>query len=297
MNDAGGLMLGLVLALMMLAVALSLTLDDFRRVLERPRYVLAGFLTQFGLLPGLTLILTLLLPLPANIETAMLLVAACPGGNLSNFLAHLSRGNAALSVSLTAVASLAAIVMMPVNFAWTVALNPATREWVRNVDVEASGIVFSVLFILALPLAVGLWLNTTMPRKAAVVRDPLARFGMVALGLFIVFIAVDQWALFRIYLLTMLPLVIFHNAMALGAGNLAARVVRAGDADRRALTIEVGMQNSALALGITVTQFNADPGMVAICSMWGAWHIVSGMGLARFWSRRPPRPVVAGETT
>jgi BASS family bile acid:Na+ symporter len=120
------LLLSLVLATMVFSVALDLRASDFRRVAEMPRAVVAGLLPQFLLLPVATWAATLALDLPPATEAAMILVACCPGGSLSNVITHLGRGHTALSVSISAVAALLALVLTPLNFSWMIASNPVT---------------------------------------------------------------------------------------------------------------------------------------------------------------------------
>ena len=140
------LILSLVLATMVFSVALELKIDDFRRVAQEPKTVVCGLIPQFILLPVGTWLATLVLDLPPNIEIAMILVAACPGGSLSNVITHLGRGNTALSVSISAVAALIAIVLTPFNFSWMVANNPATAGWMRSLQIDPSGIWMSLGF-------------------------------------------------------------------------------------------------------------------------------------------------------
>jgi BASS family bile acid:Na+ symporter len=147
------LILSLVLATMVFSVALELKVSDFTRVAQTPRAVLCGLIPQFVLLPGATWLATLALELPPNIEAAMLLVAACPGGSLSNVVTHQGRGNTALSVSISAVASVLALFFTPFNFTWMMATNPVTASWMRPLAIDPSDILFSLLALLALPMA------------------------------------------------------------------------------------------------------------------------------------------------
>jgi BASS family bile acid:Na+ symporter len=134
------LVLSLVLATMVFSVALELRVVDFTRVAQTPRAVIGGLVPQFVLLPGATWLATLALDLAPNVEAAMLLVAACPGGSLSNVITHFGRGNTALSVSISAVAAVMALVLTPLNFAWMMAANPATAGWMRPLSTDASDI-------------------------------------------------------------------------------------------------------------------------------------------------------------
>ena len=279
------LVLGLVLALMVFSVALELKVDDFRRVAQMPRAVMAGLIPQFILLPVGTWLATLVLDLPPNVEAAMILVAACPGGSLSNVITHFGRGNTALSVSVSAVAALMALVLTPFNFSWMVASNPATAGWLRTLAIDPSGIWLSLLGLLASPMALGLLAAHQLPNLVARVRKPLANFSFVALLAFIVLGLISQRQLLTLGLLPMLGIVVLHNASGLLFGYLTSRAMGISARDRRAVMVEGGMQNSGLALGIIAVQFNSDLGMVIIASLWGMWHIVSGLACALWWRR------------
>ena len=283
------LLLSTVLATMVFAVALELRTEDFARVFRTPRAVVAGLVPQFVLLPVGTWLATLALDLPPNTEAAMILVACCPGGSLSNVVTHFGRGNTALSVSISAVAALMALLLTPLNFTWMVSTNPATAGWLRTLDIDASAIWWSLLALLAMPMVLGLAVTRRMPVLAERIRKPLASFSLLALLAFIVLGLVKERHLLTAQLLPQLMVVMLHNAAGLGLGWLAASAFRVAEPDRRAITIEGGMQNSGLALGIIAVQFNADLGMVIIASLWGMWHIVSGMTLATLWRRKDAR--------
>ncbi len=283
------LVLSAVLATMVFAVALELRVDDFRRVAQAPRLVLIGQLPQFVLLPGATWLATMALDLPPNTEAAMILVACCPGGSLSNVVTHRAGGNTALSVSISAVAALLALVLTPLNFTWMVSANPATAGWLRQLDIDASDIWWSLLALLALPMVLGLLCSHRLPALTARIRQPLGSFSLVMLLLFIVAGLVKERQLLNAALLPQLLIVVLHNAGGLLLGWLAATAFRVAERDRRAIVIEGGMQNSGLALGIIAVQFNADLGMVIIASLWGIWHIVSGLALATWWRKKDAR--------
>ncbi len=283
------IVLSTVLALMVFSVALELRVDDFRRVLQTPKAVLCGLIPQFILLPIGTWLATLALDLPANVEAAMILVAACPGGSLSNVVTHFGRGNTALSVSVSAVASVIALFATPFNFGWMIATNPATAGWLRELNLDASGIWVSLLVMLAIPMALGLLFSHRFPSLTGRIQKPLANFSLAALLAFIVLGLVKERQLLTLGLLPMLAIVILHNASGLLFGWLTSVAMGVSVRDRRAVMIEGGMQNSGLALGIIAVQFNSDLGMVIIASLWGIWHIVSGMTCALYWRRLDAR--------
>lgn len=283
------LILSLVLATMVFSVALELRIDDFKRVAKTPWAVLCGLIPQFILLPVGTWLATLLLDLPANIEAAMILVAACPGGSLSNVVTHIGRGNTALSVSVSAVASVIALFATPFNFSWMIATNPGTAAWLRELAIDPSGIWISLLLLLAIPMALGLLFSHQLPALTERIRKPLGHFAVIALLLFIVGALIKERQLLTLGLLPLLLIVVLHNASGLFFGWATSMVMRVSEKDRRAVMIEGGMQNSGLALGIIAVQFNSDLGMVTLASLWGMWHIVSGMSLAYFWRRKDAR--------
>lgn len=274
-----------VLATMVYAVSLDLRPADFAYVARHPLPVGIGLLAQFVLLPGATLLVTLLLELPPATEAAMMLVAACPGGALSNVITSLGRGNLALSLSLSAVSNVLALALTPLNFALMVAANPATAAWARAIAVDPADLVVSLVLLLALPMSAAMLTRRHAPDAAARIRQPLGRLAAIALGVFIVGAVAAQWKLFLVELTRTLPIVIGHNALGLGLGHAASRAAGLSVADRRAVVIESGMQNSGLALGIIAAQFGSDLAMLAVAGLWGIWHIVTGGALVLIWRR------------
>ncbi len=283
------LILSLVLATMVFSVALELRIADFRRVAQTPRAVVAGLIPQFVLLPGATWGVTMLLDLPPATEAAMILVACCPGGALSNVITHLGRGNTALSVSISAVASLLALVLTPLNFTWMVSANPVTAGWLRALAIDASDIWFSLVALLAVPMLLGLWVAHRWPALTLKIHKPLGKFSVAALLIFIALGLIRERHLLGAQIVPQLVVVIGHNALGLLLGWLCASAFGVTERDRRAITIEGGMQNSGLALGIIAVQFNADLGMVIVASLWGIWHIVSGLSLVLLWRKMDAR--------
>ena len=280
------LILSLLLATMVFSVALEVKPNDFRRVMQTPKAVLCGLIQQFILLPVGTWLAKLTLDLPPNIEVAMILVASFPGGSLSNVVTHFARGNMALSVSISAAASLIALVATPFNFSWMVANNPDTASWLKVLAINPSDIWISLVLLLALPMSIGLIVATRFPVFTAKIQKPLANFALFMLLAFIVAGLVKERQLLNFALLPLLLIVVLHNASGLFFGWITSMAMRVSERDRRAVMIEGGMQNAGLALGIIAVQFNSDLGMVTLASLWGIWHIVSGMSLATHWRRK-----------
>ena len=275
----------IVLCVMVFSVSLDLKLADFTYVAKHPKAVIAGLLTQFVFLPWATLVLTLWLDLPPAVEAAMLLVACCPGGALSNVVTYFGKGNLALSLSISAISNVIALLATPLNFAQLISLNPATAQWVQSINLSPKDLIVSLIVLLALPMGLAIIVQRFMPAIATKIRKPLENLALAALLVFIVGAIAGQWAIFVRELSRTLPIVILHNGLGLLLGYLTARASRLSAPDQRAVIVESGMQNSGLALGIIATQFNADLAMVAVAGLWGVWHIVSGGLLALIWRR------------
>lgn len=283
-------LLNAILGLVMFGVALDLKLADFRGVLTLPKATLIGMLGQFVLLPAFTYLLVLAIRPAPSIALGMILVAACPGGNVSNFLTHHARGNTPLSVTMTALSTLAAIVMTPVNLSFWGGLHPQGAQILREVALNPLEMVVAVLLLLGVPMAAGLFVSHRLPRLAARLRTPMRWFGLVALGLFVIGALAANWRYFLDYVGYVVFAVFLHNGLALATGYWAARVSGLPERDRRAVSIEVGIQNSGLGLILIFNFFDGLGGMAIVTAWWGVWHLISGLTVATWWSRRVPAP-------
>jgi BASS family bile acid:Na+ symporter len=273
-------MLNLTLAMMVLGLALDIHPRDFLKVFKAPKAPAIGLAAQFLLLPALTCGLTLLLDLPAGIELGMILVAACPGGALSNFITHLSGGNTALSISITAISSTLAIVMLPINFVFWASLNPVANELLLNINVSGVDIAKSLLVVLAAPLALGFLMQHFTPKLSKKLHTVLKYVSLLALFIFIFMAVFKNYEHFVAQFWLLFAAVLAHNVLAMATGYAAASFGNLPAADKKAITLEVGMQNSSLAIAIVFTQFNGEYGMALISAFWGMWHIVSGLAFA-----------------
>jgi BASS family bile acid:Na+ symporter len=286
-DPSGLVLLNTIIAFMVFGASLDLRWDDLKRVAGRPAGVLAGLSAQAVLTPALTCLLTWVLRVDPALSLGMMLVAACPSGALSNVLTWRARGNVALSVGLTTVSSLAATVLTPFNFALYGWLNPRTRELLQAVSIPVVGILAQVALVLAVPVIGGMLVGTWFPQAAKRAEGPLRTLSLLVLLAFIAGAFWENRTLFVSRFGDFFWLVAAQNAMALGIGLFVSRVARLGDADRRAVTIEVGIHNSALGLAILFTFFPAAGSMMLITAWWGVWHLVSGLALAAWWSGRP----------
>lgn len=286
-NPQGLFVINAAIGLMMLGVALELKLDDFKRIFIAPKAPAIGLGAQFILLPAFTFLLTLILRPPPSIALGMILVAACPGGNLSNIITYLARGNCAVSVSMTAVSTLAAIIMTPFNISLWGGLNPNTADILEAVHLSPVDVFVTVFIILGIPLGVGMLISRSFPNLADRIRRPFKIFSLVFfIGIVAAALAVN-WQNF----LNVIGLVFFgvlvHNALALNLGYWTGRLFRLNERDSRAVSIEVGIQNSGLGLVLVFNFFGGLGGMAIIVAWWGIWHIIAGLIAAFVFSRRP----------
>ncbi|KPB02313.1 bile acid:sodium symporter family protein [Ahrensia marina] len=283
-------LLNAILAVVMFSIAIDLKPQDFKVLAKAPKPLVIGLLSQFVLLPALTFLLVLAAQPQASVALGLILVAACPGGNISNFITHRAGGNAALSVSMTAFATVAAIVLTPLNIAFWGSLYPPSAEILRATNIDPVNIAITVGLMLVLPLVLGVILNSRKPALTAKLRMPLQWLSMIIFVGFIAIALAANWGLFLAFAGSIAGLVIVHNALGLGGGYLLATLARLSPFDRRAVTIETGIQNSGLGLVLIFSFFGGLGGMAIVAAFWGIWHAISGLALASIMSRKVVTP-------
>ncbi len=283
--------LNIVLALVMFGVALDMKLADFKSIAAAPRAVVIALLAQFVLLPATAWALGRLTHAGPSIALGLILVASCPGGNISNFLTHLARGNTALSVTLTACSTMGATFFTPFNTALWGGLNPAAAELLRDFSISPLGILGTITVLLALPAVLGMTVAARYPAFAERARRPARIFAIMAFAGFILIALVANWPFFLAYAPRVMPYVLVLNALGLAVGYAAAWLSRLPEADRRAVSIEVGVQNSGLGLVLVFNFFAGLGGMAIVAALWGIWHVLAGLSLAAWWRQRVPRIV------
>ena len=275
----------LILSLMMFSVALGLRVEHFNFFRTKPKIYFAGVIAQIIGLPLLTLGLCYLLnPLPA-VALGMILIACCPGGNVSNLLVVLARGNAALSVSLTATSSFAAAFITPVAILFWSSLYSPTDNLLNEIAFDAYSFLLQTSLILIVPLIGGMLLAVVQPSLANKLRYPLVLIASAGLLLIVVGALVKYFDQFLTIGFSLLGIVVLHNACSFLLGFITARVIDADQASTRSLTFEVGIQNAGLGIVILLTQLSNLGGAAVIAGLWGTWHIVAGLILVG-WFRR-----------
>lgn len=297
--DSGGLfVLNLVLAFIMFGIALEIDPKQFKEVLNKPKSALIGVISQFVLLPLLTFGFTLLISdfITVGVALGMIMVASCPGGNISNFISHLAKGNTALSVSLTGISSLGAIILTPFNFSLygNLYINFAKNhtDLVRPLDIDPMQMFITVFIILGIPLIIGLQFSKYFPIFTTKLIKPIKIFSILAFIGFIVIAFSNNFTHFINHFEWVAFIVFFHNLLALLLGFYFARLMKLEIINHRTLSIETGIQNSGLALVLIFNPKIFPPelevgAMAYIAAWWGIWHIIAGLTLAGFWRRIP----------
>jgi BASS family bile acid:Na+ symporter len=285
--------LNLCLAFIMFGVALSIKPRHFQEVVKQPGGIFAGILSQWVLLPAFTFLLVILLRPPPGLALGMFLVAACPGGNVSNYFSQIGKANVALSVSLTAFSTLFSVIGTPLAFRfWGNRYGP-TADLLQRIDISFLDVLLQVFLILTLPVTAGVLFAKRFPDLTNRIAGPIKHLSFLFLVVFIVVAFYANARQFVLYIELVFGLVLLHNAGALAVGYLTARGAGQSVRNRRSIAIETGIQNSGLGLILIFTFFSGHGEMALVAAWWGVWHMVAGMAVAWFFSFRDNRRVLA----
>jgi BASS family bile acid:Na+ symporter len=290
-GNNGSLVLSIVQAFVMFGVALGIKPLHFKTAFSHPKAVVVGFCSQILLLPAITFVAVYVFRthLTATVALGAILVASCPGGNISNFISSISRGNVELSVSLTAITTITAVVITPLNFTMWGNLYIAQSDLVRELYIPVSQVFYTLFFVIGLPLALGVLCSAKLPTLTRKIAKPIQSLSvLIFMGMVVIAFAAN-FDYFCHYIKYILIIVLIHNGLAFLSGWLFASATGVNDRDRRTITIETGIQNSGLALMLIFNPeiFPSDiqtGGMAFMAAWWGVWHIISGLGLSVGWN-------------
>jgi BASS family bile acid:Na+ symporter len=284
--DANSLwILNIAIAVIMFGVSLGISVDDFKRLLKKPKILLVGVLSQFILLPAATFIAVLVLEPHPSFALGMIMIAACPGGNVSNYFSKMAGGNAALSVSLTAFATLICIFMTPFNLQFWGSLYPPTNAILETVSLNWISLLKLVSLILGVPLVLGMLLKHYQAKIAHKIEKKLKPLSMLV---FIVLIGIafsQNLKVFANHIHHVIFLVIFHNIFAFVLGFYTAKSFGLNHQDTKTIAMETGIQNGGLGLLLIFGFFQGLGGMALLAAFWGIWDVFSGILLASYWRR------------
>jgi len=266
-----------ILGIIMLGMGMTMTVDDFKGVLQSPKAVLIGVVAQFVVMPGLAYVLCKLFNLPPEIAVGVILVGCCPGGTASNVITYMAKGNVALSVACTSVSTLLAPVLTPAIFYLL------ASQWLK---IDAASMFISILQVVLLPIVIGLILRTWLKRQVESYIQVMPLVSVIAIvAIVAAIIGGSKAAIFQSGLL-ILAVVILHNGLGYLLGFTAARFFKLPYADSKAIAVEVGMQNSGLGVALAAVHFAASPITAVPSAIFSLWHNISGPALATYWASK-----------
>lgn len=296
-SPSGLLALNITIAFIMFGVALDIKLKQFKDLMMNPKSVIVGVVSQFVLLPAITFLFVILLNPTPTVALGMILIAACPGGNISNFMSSMAKGNVALSVSLTAISTVAATFMTPLNFALWGKLfvkhytNAAADNYLVPIEIDLWQMVQTVVILLGIPVVLGLLTSQFLPKLTEKIKKPIRQLSIIIFIAFVIILLSANFDHFMRFIHLVFIIVLIHNGLALVTGYYSSTFFKLSEIDRRTVTIETGIQNSGLALVLMFNPKIFPPelelgGMTIIAAWWGVWHIISGLAISTIWSKK-----------
>jgi len=265
-----------LLGVVMFGMGLTLNLQDFKIVFSRPKDVVIGCLAQFTVMPLLAWTLARAFQLDEALALGVVLVGCCPGGTASNVITYLAKGDLALSVGMTGVSTLLAPFLTPL-LTWALAG--------KSVDVNVASMFLSILWVVILPIVVGLLVKWMWPKFTEKTIDYLPAFSSIAIALIVaIIISANATKLLAGGLLIVI-VVMLHNICGLSLGYAIGRLLRLSGPKKRAISIEVGMQNSGLASSLATIHFAAYPLATIPGAIFSVWHNISGAAVAYLYRK------------
>jgi len=290
-NEGGLHILNISLGVIMFGIALGIKVENFKAILTNPKSFIIGIISQFLLLPAATYLLVSSLNLSDSVALGMILVAACPGGNISNFISSLAKANIELSVSLTGASTILSVFLTPLNFAFWGGMYVSHTELLHPIEIDFAQMFTTIILILGIPLGLGVVFAKKFPQITKKIQNPFKVLSIVIFGAFIVVALANNFELFMRFVNLFFILVLAHNIVAIGVGYSLAKGFKLSLPDLKTISIETGIQNSGLALVLIFNPKIFPPeleigGMAFIAAWWGIWHIISGLGLAYYWKNK-----------
>lgn len=291
-------LMNIAIAFIMFGVALSIKPQHFKILIFNPKPVLLGVVAQYLLLPALTFLLVIILRPSTAVALGMILVAACPGGNVSNLISAISKSNITLSVSLTAITTVMSLFMTPFNFAFWGGLYAKHSPLLVPITIDPVEMFRTVFLILGIPVILGMFVGMKFPKFTKMVEKPVQATSIIFFIGFIVAALAGNFNLFLRYIHLIFFLVLIHNGLAFLSGYSLPKSLKVSEINSRTISIETGIQNSGLGLALIFNPRIFPPelhlgGMAFVAAWWGIWHIVAGLLLAFYWRRRVINPTAS----
>jgi BASS family bile acid:Na+ symporter len=285
-------MMNFAIAFIMFGVALSIRPEHFKSVFIHPKPVLLGVISQYIALPALTYLLVLIIHPSTPVAMGMILVAACPGGNVSNLISSLSKSNITLSVSLTTLTTVLSLIMTPLNFAFWGSLYAKHSPLLVPISIDPVEMFRTVFLILGIPVVLGMFIGMKYPKFAKRMDKTIQMASVIFFIGFIVAALAGNFHIFLDYIHLIFLLVLLHNGLAFLSGYFLPKIFKVSERECRTISIETGIQNSGLGLALIFNPRIFPPelqlgGMAMVAAWWGIWHIIAGLILAYYWRKRP----------
>jgi bile acid:Na+ symporter, BASS family len=279
------LLLNICLGFLMFSISLDIRRSDFEALWRSPRAALLGLFAQLVLMPALTVGLIYLFQPPTSVALGMVLVAGCPGGNISNFATNLAKGNTALAITTTSLSTLLAVVTTPLIFALGSMCVPNVGALKQEIYISPLEMVKIVATLMLFPLVLGMVLHQHFPLLIARIRRSVKILSLLIFFSFIIGALIANWDNLLHYVGKVFWLVLLLNGSALALGYFWARLNRLSIADARAITFETGIHNTALGLILIFNFFHGLGGMALVAAWYGIWDMVTALLLGSFWGK------------
>jgi len=297
-SPSGLIFLNIALSFIMFGVALDIKVENFEEIIRKPKAAIVGYISQTFLLPAFTFLLVLLLNPTPTVALGMILVAACPGGNISNFISSMAKGNVALAVSLTATSTSTAIFFTPFNFAFwgNLYINfynaHSAAGLLRPLEIDKYQMFQTVFILLGIPVMIGLLIAKKFPKLTETIKGPINKGSLLFFVVMVIVMLSANFKQFTSFVHLVFIFVLLQNGLAMATGYFFGKLNQLPQRDQRTLAIETGIHNSGLALALIFNPKIFPPemelgGMAIIAAWWGIWHIISGLTIAYVWSRKP----------
>ncbi|MCZ2099942.1 MAG: bile acid:sodium symporter family protein [Chitinophagales bacterium] len=293
-SDDNIFILNICLGFLMFGIALDMKKSDFGYLLEAPKSLLTGMVSQLILLPIMTIGLIWLIRPEYSLALGMALIASCPGGNVSNYAVHLSKANTALSILLTSISTLACVVTTPLIFKLIQKILPTSTVENYIFDISFADMATVIFQLIIVPLIIGFSLNHYFPKWTEKIKTTVKRLSFIIFIGFVIVAVINNLDNLFNYLHIVFFLVILHNSLALTTGYWwSKKVIGLSVYDSRAISIETGIQNSGLALILIFNFFDGNGGMALIAAWWSIWHLISAGGIALWWRSQENKLIAA----
>lgn len=273
----------------MFGVALDIKWVHFTQLINHKKALVTGVVAQFILLPFITYLLISFLTISKGMALGMMLVAVCPGGNVSNFYTQMARGHVALSVTLTAISSLVAFIITPLNFFLWISLIPSLSSELKTFDVDFMSLIINMVSILLLPLVAGMWVSERFNSFSKKIAPTIRIISILMLAGFILVAVMNNFDGFKAYLGDVFWIVLVHNSLAFILAYFFSQALKNEESINRTVAIETGIQNSGLALILIFNFFDGNTAMAVVAAWWGVWHLVGGFVFASITRRMQTR--------